>query len=465
MKNFIFFVLLVLLKESAGSSWIQNAESEPSAAESRHVFKAKRSLPRRQVLAGYWGQNSIAYRVSRSNWEKDLRYFCNNHKFDIYLVAFIHRLFRNNRNRDGLPGMNFAHHCSYAPDPQNPDVFECATIGGGIRDCQKLGKKMLISLGGDTCDGSLDSAQNAKRLAYHIWNLFLGGKDMQDKRPFLWTVMDGVDLDIEIGSHKYYPDFVREMRRLMNTDPSKQYLITAAPQCPFPDKWMGPQIQGSALEDYGHEFDYLFIQFYNNYCYPGEQYFIPVMDTWLNWAQSIPNGPLIVLGLPAGPEAAGKPHYYFPPDQLATVYKQIRDKPGVGGMMFWDCSWVQNNIVNGKDYGTHAFELLRSYTVPPTLPPTTTSAPITHAPPVTTQTTTTQATTTQKPQTTQPPATTKPPTAGPVSCSVDGYYPDPSDCSKFIICSGGVAYYKSCPPGLLYNKTKKYCDWPSNVQC
>lgn len=60
--------------------------------------------------------------------------------------------------------------------------------------------------------------------------------------------MDGVDLDIEIGSHKYYPDFVREMRRLMNTDNSKQYLITAAPQCPFPDKWMGPQIQGSALE-------------------------------------------------------------------------------------------------------------------------------------------------------------------------------------------------------------------------
>lgn len=65
---------------------------------------------------------------------------------------------------------------------------------------------------------------------------------------FYRTVMDGVDLDIEIGSHKYYPDFVREMRRLMNTDKSKQYLITAAPQCPFPDKWMGPQIQGSALE-------------------------------------------------------------------------------------------------------------------------------------------------------------------------------------------------------------------------
>ena len=87
---------------------------------------------------------------------------------------------------DGIPGMNFAHHCSYAPNTQNPSVFECATIGGSIRDCQKLGRKILISLGGDTCDGTLGSAENAKKLAYYIWNMFLGGKDMQDKRPFLW---------------------------------------------------------------------------------------------------------------------------------------------------------------------------------------------------------------------------------------------------------------------------------------
>lgn len=452
MNILIFLVVLVPLKEATGESW-KNPAREPSDAGLSHRFKSKRSLPRRQVLVGYWGQNSIGSKVTRSKWEKDLRYFCNNHKFDIYLVAFIHRLFRNNRNRDGLPGMNFAHHCSYAPDLQNPNVFECATIGGGIRDCQRLGKKILISLGGDTCDGSLGTSQNAKKLAYYIWNLFLGGKEMQDKRPFLWTVMDGVDLDIETGSHKYYPDFVREMRRLMKTDPNKQYLITAAPQCPFPDRWMGPQIQGSALQDCGHEFDYLFLQFYNNYCYPGSQYFVSVVDTWLNWAQSIPNGPLIVLGLPAGPEAAGKSHYYFPPDKLAVVYKKIRDKPGVGGIMFWDCSWVQNNIVNGKDYGTYVFELMRASIVPPTLPPDATTLPSTHAPSKTTQTPISQTTTagkSTKPQTTLPPGT-----VGPMNCFSDGYYPDPSDCSKFIICSGGVAYYRQCPQGLLYNRIKK----------
>lgn len=79
---------------------------------------------------------------------------------------------------DGYPGMNFAHHCSYAPNSRNPDVFECATIGGGIRDCQEMGKKLLISLGGDTCDGRLGGDKNAKKLAYYIWNMFLGRKDM-----------------------------------------------------------------------------------------------------------------------------------------------------------------------------------------------------------------------------------------------------------------------------------------------
>ena len=84
--------------------------------------------------------------------------------------------------------------------------------------------------------------------------------------------------------------------------------------------------------------------------------------------------------------------------------------------MFWDCSWVQNNIVNGKNYGTHAFELLRGIANPPT------EAPSTQAPPTTPQTTTctsmqsstsTQKPTTlqtTKPQTQRPIITTKPPT-------------------------------------------------------
>ena len=81
--------------------------------------------------------------------------------------------------------------------------------------------------------------------------------------------------------------------------------------------------------------------------------------------------------------------------------------------MFWDCSWVQNNNVNGKNYGTYAFELLQGITIPPSQVPTT------HAPtkPQTTCTVTQPTTTgkptvlqTTKPATQSPVTTTKPPT-------------------------------------------------------
>ena len=63
-------------------------------------------------------------------------------------------------------------------------------------------------------------------------------------------------------------------------------------------------------------------------------------------------------------------------------------------MMLWDCSWVQNNIINGKDYGAHALELLRSYGIPPLV---TTRLQSTDAPYRTTQRPTTpKAKTTKK---------------------------------------------------------------------
>ena len=69
----------------------------------------------------------------------------------------------------------------------------------------------------------------------------------------------------------------------------------------------------------------------------------------------------------------------------------------------------KKNIVNGKDYGTHAFELLRGMAVTPTTTSTTSS----HAPPKTTQTLPTKKTTTLTiPQTIKSPATTPIPTAG-----------------------------------------------------
>jgi chitinase len=52
---------------------------------------------------------------------------------------------------------------------------------------------------------------------------------------------------------------ITRLRSHFATDPSKQYFITGAPQCPFPDAMMGSVIDAV-------KFDAVFVQFYNNYC-------------------------------------------------------------------------------------------------------------------------------------------------------------------------------------------------------
>lgn len=43
--------------------------------------------------------------------------------------------------------------------------------------------------------------------------------------------------------------------------------------------------------------------------------------------------------------------------------------------------------------------------------------------------------------------------------------PNPDDCSSFYECYRGRAYVMNCPEHLLFNKEKKYCDWPQHANC
>ena len=77
--------------------------------------------------------------------------------------------------------------------------------------------------------------------------LFNSVSKLLSSKPLHRAVMDGIDMDIEHGSYKYYPEFITELHRLMDADSSKSYLITGAPQCPFPDKYLGPVKPGTGL--------------------------------------------------------------------------------------------------------------------------------------------------------------------------------------------------------------------------
>ena len=83
-----------------------------------------------------------------------------------------------------MPGFNFAFHCSTPVSSDYPTMFRCPKIEEGIKECQKRGKKVLMSLGGAEGKVGLTNIKEAKQFAYRVYNLLLEGTDLQDIRPF-----------------------------------------------------------------------------------------------------------------------------------------------------------------------------------------------------------------------------------------------------------------------------------------
>ena len=129
----------------------------------------------------------------------------------------------------------------------------------------------------------------------------------------------------------------------MDADTSKKYYLTAAPQCPFPDAADDPMLSG------GVYFDAIWVQFYNNYC--GVQSYTAGattqnnfnFDTWNNWATTTSANPnvKVLLGVPAGPSAAGSG--YESASNLAAVINYSKSFSSFGGVMMWDASQAYAN--------------------------------------------------------------------------------------------------------------------------
>ena len=83
-----------------------------------------------------------------------------------------------------VPALNFAYHCETPVSPEYPFLLRCPEIEKGIKECQKRGKRVLMSIGGATGDGTLPDADKAKEFARTLFDLFLGGSRYQKIRPF-----------------------------------------------------------------------------------------------------------------------------------------------------------------------------------------------------------------------------------------------------------------------------------------
>jgi len=214
------------------------------------------------------------------------------------------------------PEINLAGHC-------NPASNGCRIVSNGIRYCQKRGIKVMLSIGGGSGSYSLSSAKDAQNTALYLWNNFLGGKS--PSRPLGDAILDGIDFDIELGSTKYWNDLARYLKAYRK--PGRKVYLSAAPQCPFPDRFLGAALNTGL-------FDYVWVQFYNNApCQYSSGNINKLISSWNRWTKSLKAGKLF-LGLPAAPQAAGSG--YVPPNVLISqILPVIKKSSEYGGVMLW----------------------------------------------------------------------------------------------------------------------------------
>ncbi|KAK7386969.1 hypothetical protein VNO78_27385 [Psophocarpus tetragonolobus] len=174
------------------------------------------------IIAIYWGQ--------KGSYEGTLAETCATGNYDYVIMAFL-PTFGNGQT----PMINLAGHC-------DPYRNGCTGLSSDIKYCQAKGMKVLLSLVGDAESYSNASTQDACQVARYLWNNFLWGRSLT--RPLGPAVLDGIDFgidyDIEGESNKqYWRDIAKFLKEYGMANQVQNVYITVAPQCPFPDSWIG----------------------------------------------------------------------------------------------------------------------------------------------------------------------------------------------------------------------------------
>ncbi|KAK6162270.1 hypothetical protein DH2020_002111 [Rehmannia glutinosa] len=236
---------------------------------------------------------------------------CATNNYDYVILAFLSSFGNGNK-----PMLNLAGHC-------DPYSNGCTDLSSDIKSCQVKQIKVLFSIGGGAGGYTLTSSKDAKQLAIYLYNNFLSGKS--SSRPLGDTVLDGVDFDIEGGTSQHWDELATFLSNYGKR--GIKVILSVAPQCPFPDAWVGGALKTGL-------FDCIWVQFYNN---PPCQYIsgdvANLENSWKTWISTIP-AKKIFLGLPAAADASGS-GFILVSDLISTVLPAIKGSDKYGGVMLW----------------------------------------------------------------------------------------------------------------------------------
>ena len=294
----------------------------------------------------YWGQGGSA-----APEKSDLSAYCNaDSGVDIVVLSFLYQYGNGQTVASGTIGQS----CSIDQSGQGQG---CDDIAASISKCQSNGVKVILSLGGASGSYSLTSQQEAETIGQNLWDAYGKTQGGSVPRPFGDSFVNGWDFDIESNSgNQNYQYMISKLRSNFASDSANTYYITGAPQCPIPEPNMNEIITSS-------QFDYLFVQFYNN---PGCSVGSGSSPNYDDWKKNIANTPSadakIFIGVPAsnlgatGTESGAK--YYLSPSDLASTVAKYAQDSAFGGIMMWAAGFSDANVEGGCTYAQQAKSIL-----------------------------------------------------------------------------------------------------------
>lgn len=200
----------------------------------------------------YFGQNKLG-QLSKDMDEPSLYEVCSTSPHSVIILSFLRKHFSTN----GLPGLSLSKHCTktmFTSDKFGADFYplNCAALAEDIQKCQGLGKKIVLSV--SPLD-ILESADDAKKSALNVWNLFFGGTSKY--RPFGDVVLDGIDLFFRTNDMSMITVFTETLFDFFGKYSKKKLSVSATPGCTYPDGTLGPVWQDGVFTKYINKFSWV----------------------------------------------------------------------------------------------------------------------------------------------------------------------------------------------------------------
>ncbi|KAF4310907.1 putative class III protein [Botryosphaeria dothidea] len=315
-----------------------------------HGVEAGFNSASKSNVAVYWGQNSYGQGTGDLAQQR-LSYYCENSDIDIIPMAFMTTV----TDDTGHPQLNFANQGDHCSTFSGTQLLNCSELAADIPTCQsQYNKTITLSIGGATyTEGGFSTADEAVAAANLVWATF--GPPTSNSsilRPFGNASVDGFDFDFESTVSNMQP-FAQQLRTLMDAQEAADgahRILTAAPQCPYPDAADNSFLSGPNGDGVDAvAIDAVFVQFYNNYC-GLQSYVANATDqwnfnfaTWDAWAKDVAakDDVKVFLGVPASSTAAGSG--YKSASDLAPIIEYVANFSSFGGVMMWDASQAYAN--------------------------------------------------------------------------------------------------------------------------